>query len=391
MKSEKKTKKSKAISKSSEEEIVVSVEKPIEEKSPKKKSQKEPTSMEELLSQTGYLLHGYRRGQLIEGTVVSISPKEVLIDVGGKTEGIVGEKDMEVLRDLLSDLHVGQKVNCVVIMTENEIGQMVVSLRKAGMDLRWKKMEERMNNKEPVEVSGLEVNKGGLIVTVEGLRGFIPSSQLASVHGDKVSELINRRISVLVIEVNQPQNRLIFSEKKLSGKEVSSEKKEALSKISIGESYEGVVSGVVPYGLFVNIDGIDGLVHISEIAWEKVNSPGDYFKAGDKIKVMVLGIDEKAGKLNLSVKQLTPDPWEKVASHYSTNQAISGKVSRVSPFGVFITLEPGIEGLIHISKIPPGKEFQTGEKVECTIESVDASKRRISLALVLTAKPVGYK
>jgi len=355
------------------------------------KNTREPETMEELLAQTGYQLKGYKRGEIVEGTISSITPREVLIDLGAKTEGIVAEKEMFLMRDMLTTMKIGDKIRGMIISTENDLGQMVLSLRKAGMDLRWKQMEEAMKNKEPVEVTGAEVNKGGLIVTTEGLRGFVPSSQMAYGHGGKATELINRRISVIVIEVNQSQNRLIFSEKALGGRAQKEGKKELLAKIKIGDSYDGKVTGVVPYGLFINIGGLDGLVHISEIAWEKVNTPADYYKTGDKVKVVVLGIEESSGKLNLSIKQLALDPWKEAAKKYATSQRVKGKVTRVSTFGVFVSLEAGIEGLIHISKVPPGKEFFAGEELECTIELVDGEKRRISLAPVLTVKPVGYK
>jgi len=370
------------------EELIVN----SEESKKVTKTIKEPETMEELLAQTGYQLKGYKRGEIVEGTISSITPREVLIDLGAKTEGIVAEKEMLLMRDMLDTMKIGDKIRGMIISTENDMGQMVLSLRKAGMDLRWKQMEEAMKKKEPVEVTGVEVNKGGLIVTTEGLRGFVPSSQMTYGHGGKATELINRRISVIVIEVNQSQNRLIFSEKALGGSRAQKEdKKELLAKIKIGDSYDGKVTGVVPYGLFINVGGVDGLVHISEIAWEKVNTPADYYKTGDKVKVVVLGIEESSGKLNLSIKQLATDPWKEATKKYATSQRVKGKVSRVSSFGVFVTLENGIEGLIHISKVPPGKEFENGEEMECTIESVDGDKRRISLAPVLTAKPVGYK
>lgn len=357
----------------------------------KKATKGEPETMEELLAETGYLLRGYKRGDMVEGEVVAVSPKEILIDVAGKTEGIVADKEMAAFKDLLMDLEVGQKIKCMVIVTENEQGQMVLSVRRAGFEIKWKKMLDAFSNKEPLEVTGVEVNRGGVIATCEGIRGFLPTSQLSSARSGKTMDIINRKIKVLVIEVNQKLNRLIFSEKAYTGDKSPVDKQELLKKISIGETYEGKVTGVVPYGLFMNINGIDGLVHISEIAWEKVNQPSDYFKTGDKVKVLVLGIEEASGKLNLSIKQLTPDPFKEAAKSFSKNMKVKGKISRLSAFGSFVTLENGVEGLIHISKVPPGKEFTIGEELECTIENVDIERRRISLAPILYEKPVGYK
>lgn len=388
---EKKLKVKSKEKKTKNEEVKTSKKTSGKPSSAKATAGKEPQTMEELLMQEGISLRGFKKGETLEGTITAISRREILIDIGGKTEGIVADKEMEMFDEFLADLKVGQKVMCVVISQENDRGQVVFSLRKAGADLKWKKMEEMMEKKEAVTVRGAEVNKGGIIVSVDGLRGFVPSSQLAYSHSGKINELVNKEISVLVIEVNKSQNRLIFSEKAMGGKEMRGVNKENLEKFVIGESHEGIVTGVVPYGLFINVDGIDGLVHISEIAWEKVNSPGDYFKVGDKVKVVILGIEEQSGKLNLSIKQLSTDPWKEAAKKYAVGKTIKGKISRISPFGSFVTLELGIEGLIHISKIPVGKEFKEGEVMECTVESVDPDKRRISLSPILKEKPMGYK
>jgi len=356
------------------------------------KSSKEPQTMEELLTQTGYKLRVLKRGDFVEGTVNYLGQKTILIDVGGKTEGVLHEKEWDLVVDLIKTLKVGDKVTCYVVLPENDKGQVVLSLKRAGFEYKWKKMRDSEKTGGVVQVRGREVNKGGLICeTNEGLMGFLPSSQMESSHYGKAFELINRFIQVKIIEVDPKQNRLIFSEKQVVGLEKQAAIEESLRKIKIGEIYEGKVTGIVPFGVFVDVSGLSGLVHISEIAWEKVENPGKYFKIGDKVKVMVLGIDEKTAKLNLSVKQLTPDPWQEVAKRYSLNQTVKGKVSRISSFGVFVNLEPGVEGLIHISKIPPEKELAEGENIECTIESIDAKKRRISLALIIKEKPIGYK
>jgi len=365
--------------------------KTVEKETPLKSS-KEPQTMEELLKQTGYKLRVLKRGDFIEGTVSYLGPKTILIDVGGKTEGVLHEKEWDLVSDLIKTLKVGDKVKCYVVLPENDKGQVVLSLKRAGFEHKWKKMEDLKKTGEVVSVRGREVNKGGLICeTNEGLMGFLPSSQMDVSHYGKAYELINRFIQVKVIEVDQKQNRLIFSEKQVVGIEKESAITETLKNIKIGEIYEGKVTGIVPFGIFVDVNGLSGLVHISEIAWEKVENPGKYFKVGDKVKVIVLGIDEKTAKLNLSVKQLTPDPWQEVAKKYSLNQTVKGNISRISSFGVFVNLEPGIEGLIHISKIPPEKELKEGENIECTIESIDSKKRRISLALIIKEKPIGYK
>lgn len=354
--------------------------------------------MEELLAQTGGIgIRGFKRGDAITGKVSSISGKEVLIDFGGKMEGIVGEKEWDQIKDFVAKLKPGDEVAAVVISGENEKGQMIVSIKRAGSKYRWQKAEELLKIGEAVSVKGVEVNKGGLIVEFEGIRGFTPGSQLTPEHQAEIVRMVNRVLLVKVIEVDEAANRLIFSEKAVTGAaDLAKKLEEVRSKVKIGEKYAGKVSAIMPYGIFVNLEnGADGLVHISEVSWSKVTDLSSLFKVGDEVEVMALGISETDGKLNLSIKQLLPDPWLELSKKYSTDQQVKGKVTRVSSYGIFVELDPstdgGIEGLIHISKVPPDSDFQIGSTVTCIIESVDSAAHRISLIPVLKAKPIGYK
>lgn len=356
-------------------------------------SSREPSTMEELLAQVGYGAKGFKKGDLVTGAISSISGKEVLIDFGGKTEGIVGEKEWDQVKDFVAKLKPGDKIDAVVISSENDRGQMVVSIRQAGSKFRWQRATDLLKSGEQVNVRGVEVNKGGLVVDFEGIKGFVPGSQMSLEHQAEINRMVNRTLGVKVIEVDQTQNRLIMSEKAVSGGADAAKRIEDIkSKVKIGEKYTGKVSAIMPYGIFVNLnEGPDGLVHISEISWQKVENLAGMFKVGESVEVLVLGINENDGKLNLSVKQLLPDPWFKLSQKYSADQQIKGEVTRVSVYGVFVKLEEGIEGLIHISKVPAGSEYRPGEEVTCTIESIDASAHRISLVPVVTYKPIGYK
>jgi small subunit ribosomal protein S1 len=349
--------------------------------------------MEELLALEVYVPKKLKRGTLLEGKVSSISGKEVLIDFGGKMEGVVGEKEWDIVKDFVSRLHVGDKIPAVIISAENDRGQMVVSIRSAGAKFRWARAYELLKSGEPVNVKGLETNKGGLVVEFEGIRGFVPGSQLSPEHQAEIAKMVNRNLSVKVIEVDESQNRLIFSEKAVTGAaDLAKKLEEVKKKVQIGEKYPGTVSAVMPYGIFVNLEaGPDGLVHISEISWAKVDNLAELFKVGAEVEVMVLGINENDAKLNLSIKQLLPDPWQAMSKKYTAEQEIKGKVTRTSNYGIFVQLEDGIEGLIHISKVPPDADYKAGDTVSCTIESIDAVAHRISLIPVLTAKPIGYK
>lgn len=367
----------------------------IEKTSPSSNS--EPQTMADLLAQTSYIPRGFRKGETVEGTVSSISGKEVLIDFGGKMEGVVGSKEWEIVKDFVAKLKPGDKVKAVVISPENDRGQMIVSIKRSGAKFRWQRAKQLLETGETVNVRGAEINKGGLIVEFEGIRGFVPGSQLAGEHQAEMNRMINRTITVKVIEVDETQNRLIFSEKAVTGAADLAKKLEDLrSKIKMGEKYVGKVAAVMPYGIFINLEnGVDGLVHISEISWAKVDNLVNLYKVGDAVEAAVLGINETDGKLNLSVKQLLPDPWADLAKKYSADQEVKGKVTKVSSYGIFVQLDPaaagGIEGLIHISKVPPEADYQNGDSITCTVESVDPAARRISLIPVLTAKPIGYK
>lgn len=356
-------------------------------------SSREPTTMEELLADVGYGFKGFKRGQFVSGTVSSISGKEVLIDFGGKTEGVVGEKEWEEVKGFVSKLKVGEPIEAMVISPENDRGQMVVSIRSAGNKFRWQRVKELLKSGESVNVRGIEVNKGGLLVDFDGLKGFIPGSQLSPEHAADISKMVNKSIPSKVIEVDQAQNRLIFSERAVTGAaDLSKKLEEVKAKVKIGDKYMGKISAIMPYGVFVNLEaGPDGLVHISEISWEKVDNLNELFEVGEEVEVLILGINENDGKLNLSIKQLLPDPWADLAKKYSTDKEVKGTVTRVSAYGVFVKLEDGVEGLIHISKVPAGTEYEVGESVKCTIESVDVKSHRISLIPVVTHKPIGYK
>jgi len=366
----------------------------------------EPKTMDDLLKATGYELKGLKKGQLVKGVVTDVTKKMMLIDIGAKTEGVVIEKEFEVAKEMLGDLKVGDEIEAYIGSPENERGQILLSLRQTVMNKRWEWYEELLKTGEVIDVRGLEVNKGGIIVKIQGVRGFVPSSQFGRQYLGKLDELQNQNFKVKVIEVDREKNRLIFSEKAVSESQALAHQAEALKQVKVGDSLKGVVSGIMPFGVFVRANVnlakkskvkkgeelfLEGLVHISEISWEKVDNPGVLFKTGDKIEVKVIGVDEKSSRLNLSIKQLKDDPWAKMAKDYPEGSKVKGEITRLAAFGAFVNLAPGVDGLIHISKIPADKEFKAGQKIECFVESVDVEHRRMSLSLALMKKPVGYK
>lgn len=356
-----------------------------------KSSQKEPQTMDELLVQAGGLNLGIKKGTTVTGTVVSVTPREVLIDIGKKSFGVVASWELEQVKDYAASLAPGDKVTTQIINPENETGYATLSLRKTSSERRWTKLFDIAEKGEDIEVIGLEVAKGGLLVEWQSLRGFVPSTQLDPQAASNPYELISKHIKVKVLEVDSSLNRFVLSQKAATLGISPTVLKEKIGKIKSDDVMNGMVSGVAPFGIFVDIDGLEGLVHISEIAWEKVENPATMYKVGDKVEVVVLDVNKNEGKLNLSIKRLTPDPWKNILDRFPPDSQVSGKVMRIAPYGVFVKLETGIEGLVHISKITAGSEPKAGETIDCIVEKVDPTKRKISLTLVPHAKPVGYR
>lgn len=359
----------------------------------------EPTNMEELLSVSGYVLNVPQKGKTISGLVTAITRKAVMVDIGAKTEGLVTDKEYAIAKEFIETIKVGDEIEVYVASEENDRGQILLSLRKAMFEKLWDMLDSYLKNEAEVSVKAVELNKGGMIVKWQGLRGFVPSSQFGAKYAGNLRALVGTAFPVKPIEVDRTQNRLIFSEKHVSEAALLLKRDEALKAVKVGETYDGIVSGIMSFGAFVSVQvpvdsvsvTVEGLVHISEISWEKVEDIRKHLSQGDKVKVKVLGVEEGTGKLNLSIKQLLADPWTVVAEKYAPGTSFKGTVSRLAPFGIFVNFEAGVDGLIHISKAPNMNDYKPGDKVDVTVESVDVQHRRMSLGFMLTEVPVGYK
>jgi small subunit ribosomal protein S1 len=329
----------------------------------------------------------------------------LVLDIGAKSEGLVAEKAFEESKEFIKGLKIGDIVKAHVIVGETPDGFSILSLRRAAQEASWKKLKKAKSKGTPVVVLGKGVNPSGVIVRVGGLTGFIPGSQIGKEALKNPSKLVGKSFKAHIIELDPSANKIVLSEKLVSDKEDVALIKAALEKIKQGEIYEGEVTTVSSFGCFVRIklkvDGkdvdIEGLVHVSELSWEMVTDPNDVVSEGEKIKVKVIGKKDpltgsgEVGRLALSIKQAQEDPWEKAAKKYKKDKRVKGKVVKISDFGVFVSLEPGVDGLIHMTKIPPGKRLEKGQEVNVYIEEIDAKARKLSLGLVLTEKPVGYK
>ncbi|KKS65648.1 MAG: 30S ribosomal protein S1 [candidate division WWE3 bacterium GW2011_GWB1_42_6] len=291
-------------------------------------------------------------------------------------------------------LKVGDTILAKVVQSENQQGYIVLSLRKAEKDKKWKGAEDALASGSILEATIIEYNKGGLLCDCLGLRGFIPLSHLDRSHfandiakfaagseaelKESLKALAGKVIKVKVIELDPLKNRFVLSEKDAMSTYSDESREKRLQEIASGTTLEGIVTGIMPFGVFIDLDGVEGLVHISEIAWEKVNNPSAYFSVGKTVKVMVLGIDEQSKKLALSVKRLTPNPWETVEKSYPVGTKVKGIVSKVVPFGAFVTIEKGLDGLVHVSEAAgPLKE---GEEVEAIVIQVDGTNQKLALS-----------
>lgn len=353
--------------------------------------------MEELLKSTGYKIKTFKRGDVVEGVVSGLAGRTVYVDVGGKTEAVIGEAEYESSKEYLKSLKVGDKITAVVVSPEADSGQIILSLKRAVEDSKWKMAEEAHEQNKIIEVKGKEVTKGGLLVEIEGgMYGFVPSSQLSRESAENMNTLVGKTFQTKVIEVDRSENRLVLSEKAIVDAEEIEKRRKIMSVVKDGEFYDGVVTGIVPFGVFIEIKAgkqkLEGLVHISEISWEKVDDVNKILKEGQKVKVMVIGRDDENGKLALSLKRLSDDPWKIMAAKYPVDSKHAGKVIKIAPYGIFVNLEKGIEGLIHASKMPAGMDFSEGQEVEVFVESVDMDKRRLSLGVVVKdTKEMIYK
>jgi small subunit ribosomal protein S1 len=341
-------------------------------------------------------------GDIVSGEIVSVTPTEVLIDVGGKSEGLVPSKELERLgREGLDSLSVGQTLSVYIVRPEDRDGNLILSIRRAEEEDDWRRAAELHEAGEHIETSVAGFNKGGLIVRLGKLRGFVPASQLTAQHRgsgaqqpeERWSRLVGTSIHVKVIEINRKRKRLILSERAALRLVREAQKAELLSSLRPGEVRQGVVSSLTDFGAFVDLGGADGLVHLSELSWNRAAKPRELLKVGQKVEVYVLNVDQEKRRIALSIKRLEPEPWATAESRYYVGQLVEGTVTRLASFGAFALVNDELEGLIHISELSPGRinhpreAVQEGEKHVMRIIRIDAKRRRMGLSLKRVADP----
>ena len=372
--------------------------KPKTSRSVKKSPKTEPKTMEELLASAKSAVAALTRGDKVSGIITEITKKSASIDIGGKSEGLVAEKAFVEAKSLIKKLKVGDKVEASVIIPETPEGYVILSLREYAKQSAWSKLERAYKKGSIINVVGISANPSGVSVEFQGLSGFVPASLLGKDYSKNSQQLIGRSFEVKIVDFNKKENKMIFSEREVSEAEDIEMVRKAIKKIKIGNVYDGEVTKVYHFGCFVKIRvgsrtgekvSVEGLAHISELSWQRVTDPGDTVRTGDKVKVKA--IEVKDGKISLSIKQAQKDPWDDAEKKYKKDEKVKGKVVKSSGYGIFVQLEPGVEGLVHITKIPPGKKLSKGDEVNVYVEKIDSKGKKLSLGLVLTTKPVGYK
>lgn len=360
--------------------------------------------IDEAISNANALPRFVAKRTLVKGKVIKTDRSGVVVDVGAKSEGVVPVR--EVSRSELEELNPGDEVLVYVLADEDEGGRLLLSIKRTESLRRWIDLENAKKEETPVKCVVAEVNAGGVMVDIKGILGFIPSTQLDpsrvyKLMGDKsidketfaielpvhLGKLVGEEMEAKVMEVDREQNRVILSEK-LVGTSLSVKHREStLSSAKVGDILEGIVTDVRPYGIFINAEGLDGLVHISEISWDKVDNTTDFFTAGDKVKVMLIGLDEEGRRVAYSIKRLQKDPWEAAVERYKVGEMVEGIVTKVAPYGAFVKLGEGLNGLIHISELSddlvldPKEVVEKDQKIKVMILSVSPEERHLGLSL----------
>lgn len=348
------------------------------------------------LAEEEFDLKQFRRGQMVRGIILSKTDSEIIVDIGGKSEGIVPSQDLARLdEEFLSELNVGDEIVAYVLTPEGREGHAVLSLSKARGEYEWERVARWQEENATIEAEVAEANRGGVVVLVGHLRGFVPGSQLvprpetrrAESPEDRFAPLKGQVLRLKVLEVDRKRRRLILSEKEAEKEERAKRRQALLQELRKGEVRRGRVSSITKFGAFVDLGGVDGLIHISELSWGRVEHPSDVVKEGDEVEVFVLDVDRERERVSLSLRRLQPKPWETVLERYAIGQVVEGTVTRVVPFGAFVRLDDGIEGLVHISELAdryvahPHEVVHEGDRVQVRILNIDPKAKRMGLSI----------
>lgn len=363
------------------------------------------SQIDSFLDDKAHQIKKLSRGDIIEGTVVDVRDGMVIVDVGYKSEGIVAGRELKSESLDWRDLRDGDKILVYVVKPEDEEGQLILSIRRTQQASAWITLEKAKKDNDIVETTVVEANNGGLIVEIgKDVRGFIPTSQLDASRvylngirqvGKDISSKVQKRLNSLVgdkiqtriIELDREKNRIILSEKMVTQSRDLEQREKTLNRVKEGDILEGTVSGITPFGVFVNAEGLEGLVHLSELSWDKVEDIGSLYSVGSKVKVMVIGVTDGGKRVAYSVKRLLQDPWAEAIAKYKIGDIVKGKIQKVVPYGAFVRIGDGLNGLIHISELSdklvkdPEDMVKVGDDVDVKILSISSTERHLGLSL----------
>jgi small subunit ribosomal protein S1 len=355
------------------------------------------SEMARLLDEQDVQFKSIKRGDVVEGQIVHIDADEILVDIGLKSEGVLSIKELPATGyGSREELNVGDNVLVYVVQPETPEGHAIVSIKRARLERQWRIAQEQSDRGELLEAEVIDFNKGGLIVNLDGIRGFVPISQILNLKREdnadnaetqqKLQSMVGRKLQLKIIEINRNRNRLILSERLAVQEWRAKRREELLNELEVGEVRTGTVSNLANFGAFVDLGGADGLVHISQLAWSRVNHPSEVLKVGQKVEVQVLSVDKEKKKIALSIKRAEVDPWTTVETRYAVGQTVTGTITKIAPFGAFARIEDGVEGLIHLSELPSGvadpkQVLHEGEEVTVRILRIDPERRRLGLSM----------
>jgi small subunit ribosomal protein S1 len=370
---------------------VPQVDAPVQEAEPKPIAVPQDLMIEvdgELVPNYDATLVLFEEGDVVTGKVVRIDKDEVLVDIGYKSEGVIPQGELSIRRsiDPAEEVQLGEEVDALVLTKEDQDGRLILSKKRARFERAWRKIEAAAESGEPVEGNVIEVVKGGLIIDL-GVRGFLPASLVDIRRVQNLDEYLGQKIETKVIELNRSRNNVVLSRRAVLEEERKEARQQILDRLQRGEVVEGTISNIVDFGAFVDLDGIDGLIHISELSWGHVNHPSEVLSIGDTVRVKVLDIDRDRQRISLGLKQTQEDPWERVVNTYNVGDVLEGKVTKVVSFGAFVEIMEGVEGLVHISELAqhhvenPREIVDPGDTVKVKILEIDNERRRLSLSL----------
>ena len=340
----------------------------------------------------------FDEGDLVTGEVVKIEHDEVLLDIGYKSEGVIPARELSIRKDVnpADIVKLGDTIEALVLQKEDKEGRLILSKRRAEYERAWNRVEEKFNKGENVEGEVIEVVKGGLILDI-GLRGFLPASLVDLRRVKDLNAYLGTRIEARVIEMDRNRNNVVLSRRVVLEEARKAERSEILSKLKPGMRLKGTVSSIVDFGAFVDLGGIDGLIHISELSWNHVNHPSEVVKVGQEVEVQVLDVDLNRERISLGLKQTQEDPWRSLVKKYPVGAIVEGTVTKLVTFGAFVDLGDGIEGLVHISEMAkqhvdqPSQVCSVGDKVQVKVMEIDLDRRRISLSMKAAAETLGVE